>query len=358
MVLFIFLTLIFLTFFITLTFFIFLTLTSLTFLTLLIGSINFLEIFLPNIFSNSLIRLSLKKNDPLAFNSALLNIISDILLKSCKSFLYFPVAILLGSRKEATNFLLACNPILWILIPSGVLAILPKRKPIRRRKKPKQGYFIFEKRGGKFVKLKGLPLPLQKAKDRLAFRLDTKLSRTAKLKKVVKPKRLGKISKKEVGYFKRTRKQLRQFKIRKKRKFPLTLKYIEKRKFGLSTRGEVRQIQLNRRIKARRRKSKRSKVKRIRTLSLVKRSNPTRKVFRSIPTLTSSQLKTLRLRNLKKGRQTRLNNLKGRNQRKPINIPKRTFKVQKTTTPMKKRKVSQQTLDNLAKGRAKFIRMF
>ena len=119
--------------------------------------------------------------------------------------------------------------------------------------KPKIGYYVYEKRGKKgFVKLKGLPLTKQQAKDRLAYRLDNKISRTAKLVPVQKVKKFGSLPKEQKNYFTRYKKNLRNYKIVNGKRVKTPLTFIEKKGKGvISTKGEKRQLALNRRAKSR-----------------------------------------------------------------------------------------------------------
>lgn len=141
-----------------------------------------------------------------------------------------------------------------------VISVSSKRKK-RSKKKPKQAFHVYEKQAGKFKKVTKLPLSIKDAKDRLAFRLDTKISRTAKLVKVSKPKKVGSIGRKEAGYFRKTRKSLRNYRIVNGKRIKMPLTYIEKKgKSVISSPGEKRQLLLNRLAKARR--AKKSKRKR------------------------------------------------------------------------------------------------
>lgn len=135
------------------------------------------------------------------------------------------------------------------------LAYKNKSSSVKKVTKGKKlGYAIYEKRGTKkarFVKLKSAPLSRIQALDRLAYRIDNKISRRAKIVPIGKFKRLGSISRKEVNYFNKNRRKLRPYKIRKGRKIPLTQAFIEKRKYILDKPGEKAQIKLNRVAKAR-----------------------------------------------------------------------------------------------------------
>lgn len=140
----------------------------------------------------------------------------------------------------------------------------PLRKIKKKRKKPKlkQGYIVFGKSRGKFLRLNKKPLSEKNALNRGAFAVDHTTARTFKIKRVGKFKKLGRITKQEGNYFKRTRKKYRRFKIKKGVKRPLVRKYIERKGRGLiDTRGEKRGLTLRRLIERRRRGPLRKKVK-------------------------------------------------------------------------------------------------
>jgi len=126
------------------------------------------------------------------------------------------------------------------------------KKKRKERKKPTVGYYVYEKRGKKgYKKLPGLPLTKNQAKDRLAYRLDNKISRTAKLVPVKKIKKLGSLPKSQKGYFNKYKKNLRNYKIVKGKRVKTPLTFIEKKGKGvISTQGEKRQLAINRRAKS------------------------------------------------------------------------------------------------------------
>lgn len=145
--------------------------------------------------------------------------------------------------------------------------ILIKRKKGRRLKKRKDkiGFIVLEKRGNKFVKLKGLPLTKSQAKDRLAFRLDNKISRTATIVRVSNVKKLGRLPARQRGAFSRLRKNLRNYKIVRGKRIKTPNTFIERKgKAVISTKGEKRQLALNRLAKARLRKRKKRGKRRVR----------------------------------------------------------------------------------------------
>ena len=150
-------------------------------------------------------------------------------------------------------------------------ARLPTRKglAVKRKARKGDGFIVFEKRRGRFFRVKGAATSRKVALDRLAWRLENRISRTAKLVNVGKVKKLAKAPRKEIGQFRRTGRKLRNFKIRKGRKIRTPNTFIERKRFGISSPGEKRQLANNRRrvmllnlAKARRVKAKNMKRKR------------------------------------------------------------------------------------------------
>jgi hypothetical protein len=148
-----------------------------------------------------------------------------------------------------------------ILKPSFIRLVVPYINPSLRliifgklsgnkvklysKSKPKQVYSILEKRGKKFYKLSG-NLTFKDAKDRMAYRLDNKISRTAKIVPSGKSNLISLISKNERGYYSKNKKKFREFKIKRGQRKYTPLRFIEKRKYLLDKPGEKRQIRLNR----------------------------------------------------------------------------------------------------------------
>ena len=172
-----------------------------------------------------------------------------------------------------------------------------KTYPSKKRKAKKKaalGYYVYEKRGKRgFVKLKGLPLTKTQAKDRLAYRLDNKISRTAKIVPVKKVKKFGSLTKQQRGYFNRYKKNLRNYKIVKGKRVRTPNTFIEKKGKGvISTPGEKRQLALNRKARSRRKAATRKRTKR-----------PTRKVKKSVQRKrTRRPKKRSRSKNTKRGK--------------------------------------------------------
>ncbi len=168
---------------------------------------------------------------------------------------------------------------------------LPRRRTIRKPKPVRaKGFVVEEKRGGKFVRLKGKPLSKKDALDKLAFRIDNKISRTGRIRPLPKVRKLGRITKKETGHFKRTRKNLRDFRIVKGKRVKLKPgTFIEKKgKALINTPGEKRQLRINRLARARTTRARPTKA----------RPTPQR---RDAPVQTTTK-KAVMLKNLAKAR--------------------------------------------------------
>lgn len=179
------------------------------------------------------------------------------------------------------------------------VAFVFKRKIKRKKlKKTIPVFNVYGKSKRKFIKLNVKPLTRDDALSRGAFAVDRTTAKTFKIVPAGKLKKAGKLLKSERGYFKRQGFKLREFRIRKGRKFKLKNKYIEKRKYGIDTRSEKRGLTIAKLLKQRRTGRKIKPIK--------------RKVVRRIKRkVTPSQRKVL-LQRLKKARRVRLQNLKRR----------------------------------------------
>lgn len=134
-------------------------------------------------------------------------------------------------------------------------AITFPRRKVKRKPKPKKAvpvFNVFGKVKKKFIKLNVKPLRKIDALSRGAFAVDKTTARTYKIKPAGKSKTPGGLLKRERGYFSKHRKKLRQFKIRKGKKFKLQNKFIEKRRFGIDTRGEKKGLTIAKLLKGRR----------------------------------------------------------------------------------------------------------
>lgn len=125
---------------------------------------------------------------------------------------------------------------------------VPKRKKVKkvRKKGLKHSADVYGKDRGRQIKLNRKPLSLTDAKNRGAYAIDHTTARTLKIVPRGKRRDLGKITTKEKGYFKKTKHKYREMKIRKKKGIKTPNRFIEKRKYGIDTLGEKKQLSLAR----------------------------------------------------------------------------------------------------------------
>lgn len=126
------------------------------------------------------------------------------------------------------------------------LLLSSRKTKVRKVKKGKEGFNIFGKDKGKFIKLNSEPLSERDALSRGAYAVDNTTSKTAKIVPVGKVKKLGSIKSKEKGYYGRTRGKYRRFKVVKRKGIKIPRKFIERTRFGIDSRGEKRQLSLSR----------------------------------------------------------------------------------------------------------------
>ncbi len=134
------------------------------------------------------------------------------------------------------------------------LVVPRKKKVIKLKLKPEifQGYNVYGKHKGKFIKLSKKPLSKTQALDRGSFAIDKSTANTFKIEGVRKVKKLGKLIKGEKGHFSKTQKKYRSYRIQKGKRIALKDKYIERRgKPRIDTRGERRGLTLARFAKQR-----------------------------------------------------------------------------------------------------------
>ena len=179
-------------------------------------------------------------------------------------------------------------------IPIGLIKKKKRKKKKEKKIRIKQAYDIFGKHKGKFIRLNRVPLSKARALDRGAFAIDKSTGATFKIKGVGAIKKLGKLTKGERGYFSRTRKKYRAFRIQKGKRITLKNKFIEKKgRPRIDTRGEKRGLSLARFAKRRgfigRKKISSKPIRRI--------SKPMKPIKRFKRKATPTQL-----RNLAKGR--------------------------------------------------------
>ena len=126
--------------------------------------------------------------------------------------------------------------------------IIKPSKRKRRKKVPgaRQGFDVEGKSKKKFIKINRKPLSKKDAKNRLAFALDNTTSKTGKIIPKGKIKKLDTVTKREKGFFRKNKRKFREFRIKKGKKIKTPNKFIERRRFGIDTKGEKKQLALAR----------------------------------------------------------------------------------------------------------------
>jgi hypothetical protein len=111
---------------------------------------------------------------------------------------------------------------------------------------------VYGKSGKKFIKLNLKPLTRNDALSRGTFAIDHTTAKTFKIVPARKTKKAGTLRKNEANYFNRAGYKLREYKIRKGRAFKINPKYIERRRYGIDTRGENRGLSIAKFLKQQR----------------------------------------------------------------------------------------------------------
>ena len=153
--------------------------------------------------------------------------------------------------------------------PKKKKIIIPNNKKFSKRTLAKSTpvYYILVKRKGKLVKLTQFPLTISDARDYLAYRIDNTLVRSAWFKPIGKAKKVVSLPKDMRGYFSKTNRKLRPYKIKFGYKKEILNGYIERSKYSLDTAREQAQL----------RTSKRKVVKRRTTTKTTKRRTKKKK---------------------------------------------------------------------------------
>jgi len=123
---------------------------------------------------------------------------------------------------------------------------------ISQLKNRQETFNIYGKSGKKFIKLNKMPLTRKDALSRGAFAIDNTTAKTFKIKPAGFNKRVGSITSKEKGYFNNNKFKLRGYKVKGGKTYKVKPTYIERRKYGIDTRGEKKQLSLAKFAKQRR----------------------------------------------------------------------------------------------------------
>jgi hypothetical protein len=108
----------------------------------------------------------------------------------------------------------------------------------------KTGYFVYGLNKGYYMRLNKLPLIKQDALSRGAYAIDRTTARTFKIIPVPNVYKFGRLIKREQGYYTLTKQKFREYRVNKGQKRVLTYTLIEKRRYGIDTRGEKQGLSL------------------------------------------------------------------------------------------------------------------
>ncbi len=129
---------------------------------------------------------------------------------------------------------------------------IPEKFRAKSLRKSVPVYYVRVKTKGRIKNLTPRPLTLTDAKDFLAYRIDHRLSRSAWFEPIGTSKKVVGLPKSMKGYFSKNKNKLRPFKIRVGKKKQIRNGYIEKIKYNLDKKSEVKALALARkRIKRR-----------------------------------------------------------------------------------------------------------
>jgi hypothetical protein len=172
------------------------------------------------------------------------------------------------------------------------------RSSVRRLSKAIKSYHVYAKSGRKFVKVSRKPLSKLDALNAGSFAIDNTTAKTFKIVSAGKRKQIASIPQSQKGYYNRMSNKFREFRIRRGRKFSISPnRYIEKRRYGIDTRGEKKGLTISRFLKQRTRYSVRpSRGPRV----VARHSKPSSHT--SWKNRYTATQKAVMLRNLAKGR--------------------------------------------------------
>lgn len=155
----------------------------------------------------------------------------------------------------------------------ATLKLKVKGKKSKKQEKPIQVFNVYAKSGKKFFKINKKPLNRNDALSRGAFAVDNTVSRTFEIRPAGKSTKVTSIPKKQRNYFNRQGFKLREFKIRKGRRFAIKPRFIEKRRFGIDTKGEKTGLTIAKFLKQSK-KTTRRKSKPVKRTTTKRRATP------------------------------------------------------------------------------------
>jgi hypothetical protein len=131
--------------------------------------------------------------------------------------------------------------------PKKPLKMYPSKYLTKKESSRKiQAFNVYGRAGKRYIKLNKLPLTRKDALSRGSYAIDHSTAKTVKVIPAGAYRKLGNIKAKENRYFKKLNKKFRGYKIRKGSKYKLKNKYIERKRYGIDTRGEVKGLTLAR----------------------------------------------------------------------------------------------------------------
>lgn len=108
----------------------------------------------------------------------------------------------------------------------------------------KTGWIVYGLSKGAYRRLNKKPLSKQDALSRGAYTIDRTTAKRFKIVPITNVKKFGHLIKREKGYYTITKPKFREFRIKRGTKYFLQYELIEKRKYGIDTRGEVKGLSL------------------------------------------------------------------------------------------------------------------
>jgi len=123
-------------------------------------------------------------------------------------------------------------------------------RPTLNRQIKIPAFNVFAKSGKRFYKLNRKPLSRENALSKGTYAIDNTTSKQFKIIPInTSKKNIGKLKSIERNYFNRAGYKLREFKIKRGRKFGIKPKYIEKTRYGIDSYGEKKGLSILRYLK-------------------------------------------------------------------------------------------------------------
>lgn len=124
-------------------------------------------------------------------------------------------------------------------------------RKVRKLSKAIPTFNVYAKSGRKFVRINKGVLSREDALNKGSFAIDNTTAKTFKIVPAGKKKKISSVPNIEKNYYRRAGYKLREYRIKRGRKFGVLPKYIEKKRYGIDTRGEKKGLSIARYLKAR-----------------------------------------------------------------------------------------------------------